>query len=42
MLLRERGRLPEAVSAYESALAAAPNFTIVRNNLAIALTDLGE
>ncbi len=41
VLLRERGQLAEAVAAYEAALAAAPNFAIVRNNLAIALTDLG-
>ena len=31
----------EAVDAYERALMAAPNFEIVRNNLAIALTELG-
>ena len=36
-----QGRLAEAVDAYERALAAAPNFEIVRNNLAIALTELG-
>lgn len=36
-----QGRLVEAVDAYERALAAAPNFEIVRNNLAIALTELG-
>lgn len=41
VLLRERGQLEEAVAAYEAALAAAPNFATVRNNLAIALTDLG-
>jgi Tetratricopeptide repeat len=36
-----QGQLAEAVDAYERALAAAPNFEIVRNNLAIALTELG-
>ena len=36
-----QGRLAEAVDAYERALAVAPNFEIVRNNLAIALTELG-
>lgn len=39
--LNLQGRLMEAVDAYERALAAAPNFEIVRNNLAIALTELG-
>ncbi len=38
---RVQGRLMEAVEAYERALMAAPNFEIVRNNLAIALTELG-
>ncbi len=39
--VRVQGRLLEAVEAYERALAAAPNYEIVRNNLAIALTELG-
>lgn len=41
MVLLLQGRLAEAVDAYERALSAAPNFEIVRNNLAIALTELG-
>ena len=38
---RDAGRLKEAVACYEAALAAAPNFAIVQQNLAIALTELG-
>jgi protein O-GlcNAc transferase len=35
-----QGRLKEAVEAYEKALAGAPNFDIVRTNLAIAIAEL--
>ena len=38
---KEEGRLEEAIASYEYALAAAPEFSIVRNNLAVALTELG-
>ena len=38
---KEEGRLEEAIASYERALAAAPEFNIVRNNLAVALTELG-
>ena len=38
---KEEGRLEEAIASYECALAAAPEFNIVRNNLAVALTELG-
>ena len=38
---RDAGRLEAAVACYEAALAAAPNFAIVQQNLAIALTELG-
>ena len=33
--------MPEAVAAYEAALATSPNFVLAKNNLAVALTDLG-
>lgn len=41
VIYKEEGRLEEAIASYESALAAAPEFSIVRNNLAVALTELG-
>ena len=36
---KNAGRLDEAIAAYERALVAAPNFEIVKCNLAVALTD---
>lgn len=36
---KNAGRLDEAIAAYRKALAVAPNFQIVKANLAIALTD---
>lgn len=40
-MYRELERLEDAVAAYEAALTVAPNYPIVRTNLAVALTDLG-
>lgn len=39
MILKNQGRLEEAIEAYRRALQAAPDFQIVQNNLAIALTE---
>ena len=36
-----QGELEEAIVCYQKALQAAPNFTMVSSNLAVALTDLG-
>jgi protein O-GlcNAc transferase len=41
VIYKDEGRLEEAIASYESALSAAPEFSIVRNNLAVALTELG-
>ena len=41
VIYKNTGRLEEAVTYYEKALALNPNFTIARTNMAIALTDLG-
>lgn len=41
VICRDAGQLEEAVACYEAALAAAPSFAIVQQNLAIALTELG-
>ena len=38
---KEQGRLEDAIASYERALALAPEFAIVCNNLAIALTEMG-
>ena len=38
---KEEGRLEDAIASYERALALAAEFAIVRNNLAIALTEMG-
>jgi tetratricopeptide (TPR) repeat protein len=38
---KEEGRLEAAIGCYERALALAPEFAIVRSNLAIALTEQG-
>jgi|EP01047_Picozoa_sp_COSAG01_P065857 hypothetical protein len=38
---RRVNRLEEAISAYEAALCVNPNFVLAKNNLAVALTDLG-
>ena len=38
---KEQGRLEDAIVSYERALALAPEFAIVCNNLAIALTEMG-
>lgn len=40
--LRERGCLADALHAYEAAYVLAPGNNVVRTNLAIALTDMGE
>ena len=39
VILKNEGHLEEAIAAYNSALAAAPDFQIVNQNLAIALTE---
>ena len=39
VILKNQGRLEEAIEAYSMALLAAPDFQIVQNNLAIALTE---
>ncbi|KAL2487105.1 putative UDP-N-acetylglucosamine--peptide N-acetylglucosaminyltransferase SPINDLY [Abeliophyllum distichum] len=38
---KNRGDLESAISCYERCLAVSPNFEIAKNNMAIALTDLG-
>ena len=39
VILKNQGRLEEAIEAYRRALQAAPDFQTVQNNLAIALTE---
>lgn len=39
VILKNQGRLEEAIQAYRQALEAAPDFQIVHSNLAIALTE---
>jgi protein O-GlcNAc transferase len=41
VIYKNLGNLETAVHYYEKALTINPNFKIVRNNMAIALTDLG-
>ena len=41
VIYKNLGVLEAAVSYYEKALSVNPNFKIARNNMAIALTDLG-
>ncbi|CAI0391285.1 unnamed protein product [Linum tenue] len=38
---KNRGDLESAIACYERCLAVSPNFEIAKNNMAIALTDLG-
>ncbi|KAI4348936.1 hypothetical protein L6164_009596 [Bauhinia variegata] len=38
---KNRGDLEAAIACYERCLAVSPNFEIAKNNMAIALTDLG-
>jgi protein O-GlcNAc transferase len=39
VILKNRGQLEEAIAAYRAALLVAPDFQIVKTNLAIALTE---
>lgn len=41
VILKNLGKLEEGISYYQKALKINPNFQIAKNNLAIALTDLG-
>lgn len=41
VILKNQGKLNEAIGAYQCALEAAPDFQIVHTNLAIALTEKG-
>ncbi|XP_068663278.1 probable UDP-N-acetylglucosamine--peptide N-acetylglucosaminyltransferase SPINDLY [Aristolochia californica] len=41
VIYKNRGDLQSAISCYERCLAVSPNFEIAKNNMAIALTDLG-
>lgn len=41
VLYKNAGDLERAIECYEQSLASAPGFSIVRSNLAIALTELG-
>ncbi|XP_068658757.1 probable UDP-N-acetylglucosamine--peptide N-acetylglucosaminyltransferase SPINDLY isoform X2 [Aristolochia californica] len=41
VIYKNRGDLHSAISCYERCLAVSPNFEIAKNNMAIALTDLG-
>jgi Flp pilus assembly protein TadD len=41
-LLRQRKRLPEAITAYRNAIAIKPDFFEAQNNLGIALRDFGQ
>lgn len=41
VIYKNRGDLDAAVACYERCLAVSPNFEIAKNNMAIALTDLG-
>lgn len=39
VILKNRGQLEGAIASYRAALGAAPDFQIVKTNLAIALTE---
>ncbi|KAK8953261.1 putative UDP-N-acetylglucosamine--peptide N-acetylglucosaminyltransferase SPINDLY [Platanthera guangdongensis] len=41
VIYKNRGDLETAIACYERCLAVSPNFEISKNNMAIALTDLG-
>ncbi|XVF76159.1 hypothetical protein PTKIN_Ptkin13bG0243800 [Pterospermum kingtungense] len=41
VIYKNRGDLESAIACYERCLAVSPNFEIAKNNMAIALTDLG-
>ncbi|CAM6119316.1 unnamed protein product [Calypogeia fissa] len=41
VIYKHRGDLDSAIACYERCLAVSPNFEIAKNNMAIALTDLG-
>ncbi|GAV59452.1 LOW QUALITY PROTEIN: DUF588 domain-containing protein/Mito_fiss_Elm1 domain-containing protein/TPR_2 domain-containing protein/Sel1 domain-containing protein/TPR_11 domain-containing protein/TPR_12 domain-containing protein/Glyco_transf_41 domain-containing protein [Cephalotus follicularis] len=41
VIYKNRGDLEAAMACYERCLAVSPNFEIAKNNMAIALTDLG-
>ncbi|XP_043701507.1 probable UDP-N-acetylglucosamine--peptide N-acetylglucosaminyltransferase SPINDLY isoform X1 [Telopea speciosissima] len=41
VIYKNRGDLELAIACYERCLAVSPNFEIAKNNMAIALTDLG-
>lgn len=41
VIYKNRGDLETAIACYERCLAVSPNFEIAKNNMAIALTDLG-
>ncbi|WCJ34262.1 Tetratricopeptide repeat (TPR)-like superfamily protein [Euphorbia peplus] len=41
VIYKNRGDLDSAILCYERCLAVSPNFEIAKNNMAIALTDLG-
>lgn len=41
VIYKNRGDLDAAIACYERCLAVSPNFEIAKNNMAIALTDLG-
>ncbi|KAL0817265.1 hypothetical protein Bca101_073709 [Brassica carinata] len=41
VIYKNRGDLEMAITCYERCLAVSPNFEIAKNNMAIALTDLG-
>nr|CCH47184.1 similar to N-acetylglucosaminyltransferase SPINDLY-like [Lupinus angustifolius] len=41
VIFKNRGDLGSAITCYERCLAVSPNFEIAKNNMAIALTDLG-
>ncbi|GMH30131.1 hypothetical protein Nepgr_031974 [Nepenthes gracilis] len=41
VIYKNRGDLEAAIACYERCLAVSPNFEIAKNNMAIALTDLG-
>ncbi|EXB54601.1 putative UDP-N-acetylglucosamine--peptide N-acetylglucosaminyltransferase SPINDLY [Morus notabilis] len=41
VIYKNRGELETAIACYERCLAVSPNFEIAKNNMAIALTDLG-
>ncbi|KAK8473623.1 hypothetical protein PHAVU_001G192300 [Phaseolus vulgaris] len=41
VIFKNRGDLDSAISCYDRCLTVSPNFEIAKNNMAIALTDLG-